>query len=316
MHSLPPLLLSSASVLCGLLLLVIGGESLVHGATRLAQRFNVAPFIIGLTVVAFGTSVPELFISLIASLKGHPDIMLGNVIGSNIANVGLIMGCCALLAPLELHLKDVITELLIVLSASIFLMFCSGYQLFPRSVGALFVILLISYTCLMCVNYKGRNNTNPKEANSTKPAPLFYISLAIFAGLVLLAFGSTIFIQGAVGVARHFGISELVIGLTLAAIGTSLPELASSLAALRHKETGLLIGNIIGSNMFNLLMVLGLTGLIKPFELDQNLLYRDLPVMTMFTIILIPILFKDGRTRRWQGVMLLLGYSGYCLSLL
>ncbi len=315
MNYTPSLLLATASIIFGLLLLVAGGESLVHGSTRLAKRFGVPSFIIGLTVVAFGTSVPELFISLIASLQGHPNIMIGNIIGSNIANVGLIMGICALLVPLELKLQNIKTELLIVLSASVFLMLCSGYQSFPRSAGFIFIATLISYTCFMCLNHQ-QERTPATEVEASGSTSLLLMAATIIAGLLLLAFGSKVFIQGAVEVARHFGISELIIGLTLAAIGTSLPELASSLAALRQKETGLLIGNIIGSNMFNLLMVLGLTGLIKPFSMDQNLLYRDLPVMTIFTLLLIPILLKDGKTKKWQGAMLLTGYVGYCFSLL
>ncbi len=142
------------------------------------------------------------------------------------------------------------------------------------------------------------------------------IFLFILVGLGLLAFGATVFIQGAVSVARFFHVSELVIGLTLAAVGTSLPELAASIAALRQGETALLIGNIIGSNMFNLLMVLGVTGLIKPFAIEPELLRRDLPVMFAFTMIIIPILLRDGTTKRWHGVLLLCAYTGYCVSLL
>ncbi len=298
-------------------MLVAGGESLVHGATRLAQRLQMPAYLIGLTVVAFGTSVPELFISLTASFQGHPDIMIGNVIGSNIANVGLIMGSCALLAPLQMNLKEVWTELFIVIAASVFLIFCSGYGVFPRVVGIMFIITLVGYTYL---TYANHNNSRPqnKKKQHTASSRNAHLSILLFiiVGLVLLAIGAMVFIQGAVSVARFFGISELVIGLTLAAVGTSLPELAASIAALRQKETALLVGNIIGSNMFNLLMVLGLTGLIKPFAIDQQLLQRDLPVMFAFTVVIIPILLRDGRTRKWQGALLLCAYTGYCISLL
>lgn len=317
MDHFPPLFSALAAVITGLLMLVAGGESLVHGATRLAQRLQMPAHLIGLTVVAFGTSVPELFISLTASLQGHPDIMIGNVIGSNIANVGLIMGSCALLAPLRMNLKEVWTELLILIAASVFLILCSGYGFFPRVVGIMFIITLVGYTYLTYANHNHGVPADKKKQQSTSSR---YAHLSIFlfiiAGLVLLAFGATVFIQGAVSVARFFGISELVIGLTLAAVGTSLPELAASIAALRQRETALLIGNIIGSNMFNLLMVLGLTGLIKPFAIEQELLQRDLPVMFAFTVIIIPILLRDGKTKRWHGVLLLCAYIGYCVSLL
>ena len=148
----------------------------------------------------------------------------------------------------------------------------------------------------------------PLQKTVKKNMPLPLLLLLVAAGLVLLASGSNLFIKGAVDLARYFGISELIIGLTLAAIGTSLPELAASLAALRHKESGLLIGNVIGSNMFNLFMVLGLTGLIKPFSISPTLLHRDLPVMLVFTLILIPVLHRHGGTQRWHGVLFLGAY--------
>jgi len=323
MEQFSPLLFSFVAIIVGLFMLVSGGESLVYGATRLAQRLNMTPYLIGLTVVAFGTSVPELFISLTASLQGHPDIMIGNVIGSNVANVGLIMGCCALLVPLKLDLQEVWTELIIVLMASVFLILCSGYGFFPRIVGFFFVLTLISYTYLTYANNKENippDQLSPAEQPQQrtlqpKKFPVT-ILLTIIIGLVLLGLGSQVFIQGAVSVARYFSISELIIGLTLTAVGTSLPELAASVAALRQKETGMLLGNIIGSNMFNLLMVLGLTGLFKPFELEKELLYRDLPTMFIFTVIIIPMLRKNGVTRRWHGVLLLAAYGGYCFWLL
>ncbi len=316
MEQLSPLLFPFAAVILGLLMLVSGGESLVHGATRLAQRLNMTPYLIGLTVVAFGTSVPELFISLTASLQGHPDIMIGNVIGSNVANVGLILGCCALLTPLKLDLQAVWTELIIVLGASVFLILCSGYGYFPRLVGLIFVFALISYTYLTYANHK--DNTQKDELHHIPQSGTFPVTilLTIIAGLLLLTFGSQVFIQGAVSIARYFHVSELVIGLTLAAVGTSLPELAASIAALRQKETGMLLGNVIGSNMFNLLMVLGLTGLIKPFGLEKELLFRDLPTMFAFTVVIIPMLTKDDMTKRWHGGLLLTAYGAYCFWLL
>jgi len=313
------LIKSAGLALGGLIMLVGGGESLVAGATRLAARLGMKPLIIGLTVVAFGTSIPELFVSLTASLQGYPDIMIGNVVGSNIANIGLILGCCALLAPLTLTMREVWVELLLVVCGSALLMLCSGYGFFPRTMGLLFVLTLVSYTVLISISgMKGKAEVPPslEESVSEKNRPLPMLLCLITAGLVLLACGSNLFIRGAVDLARFFGVSELIIGLTLAAIGTSLPELASSLAALRHGESGLLIGNVIGSNMFNLFMVLGLTGLISPFHLSPALLHRDLPVMLAFTLLLIPVLHKTGGTRRWHGLLFLGGYLLYCATLL
>jgi cation:H+ antiporter len=276
----------------------------------------MSPLVIGLTIVAFGTSVPELFVSLTAALQGHTNIMIGNVVGSNIANVGLILGICGLIMPLTLTLKEVWTELLLVVSGSVILMLATAYGFFPRVVGGAFVVTLISYTV---ITYRKNTGTEEQVQNDNSPIkdePLWLAMVLVGIGLLLLGFGSNLFINGAVDLARYFGVSELIIGLTLAAIGTSLPELASSISALRRKEHGMLIGNVIGSNMFNLFMVLGLTGLIKSFALAPELLIRDLPVMLAFTMILIPILHRNGGTNRWHGVMFLGGYLFYCYSLL
>ncbi len=304
------------TLLVGLIMLVGGGESLVSGATRLAKNFGMSSLAIGLTVVAFGTSVPELFVSLTASLQGYPDIMIGNVVGSNIANVGLILGCCSLLATLPMNLNKVWIELTLIISGSLLLMACSKFGIFPRSLGLTLVTILAGYTYLTYKKSSNSWNGLKKERASAPGKTLIVSSGLIFVGLALLAVGSTLFIRGAVEVARFFGVSELVIGLTLAAIGTSLPELASSLAALRRKAASLLIGNVIGSNLFNLFMVLGLTGMLKPFALETNLLHRDLPVMLAFTLILIPMGINNGKTKKWHGALLLTAYGGYCLSLI
>ncbi len=309
-------LMAFLAVAGGLTMLVSGGEALVAGATRLARRLGMTPLAIGLTVVAFGTSVPELSVSLNAAFQGHPDIMIGNVVGSNIANIGLILGCCALLAPLHLTMREVWFELLLVVAGSVLLMFCSGYGLFPRSMGILFILTLVSYTLFVCRTTINGNGDNSGETLRRPSMALPLVLLLIAGGLVLLSVGSSLFIRGAVDIARFFRVSELVIGLTLAAVGTSLPELASSLAALRHRQSGLLIGNVIGSNMFNLFMVLGLTGAIRPFALSSELLRRDLPVMLAFTLILIPVLHRNGGTRRRHGVLFLGAYAAYCLSLI
>ena len=314
----PSIFLAVLAVIGGLIMLVGGGETMVSGATRLASRLGMSPLVIGLTVVAFGTSVPELFVSLTASLQGHADIMIGNVVGSNIANIGLILGICGLIMPLTLTLKEVWTELLLVVSGSVILILATAYAHFPRALGIFFILTLISYTVITYRNNIGNNNATAKNSpeNAGKPEALLPALALIIAGLTFLAGGSNLFINGAVDLARYFDISELIIGLTLAAIGTSLPELASSISALRRNEPGLLIGNVIGSNMFNLFMVLGLTGMIKPFPLSPDLLQRDLPIMLGFTLILVPILHRNEGTKRWHGMLFLGGYLAYCYSLI
>jgi len=301
----------------GLLMLFIGGELLVSGAAKLARRFGMSTLMIGLTVVAFGTSLPELFVSLTATLRGYPGIMIGNVVGSNIANIGLILGISALVMPLRLTLREVWIELILVLAGSVVLLLCTSLGHFPRSIGLVFILSLVSYTYFSCSNNKNRAAAEDLSTDRTRTRPSAGQALLfIIGGLVLLSGGSDIFIRGAADVARYFGVSELIIGLTLAAVGTSLPELASSLSALRRNDAGLLIGNVIGSNMFNLFMVLGLTGVITPFELPRGLLYRDLPVMIVFTLVLLPILGHGKGTSRWHGYLFLSGYIGYYFLLL
>ncbi len=311
---LPPFLILLLKVIAGLFMLVGGGEMLVSTATKIARQHGLSSLVIGLTVVAFGTSVPELFVSLTASIQGYPDIMIGNVVGSNIANVGLILGCSALLMPLSLEYQTIRKELLLVIVASLVLVGCSAYGSFPRPVGFLFIFALIIYTYLACKNgadlENNHNSGDPENSFSIRPYLLLLISL------VLLASGSTVFIEGAANIARLFGVSELIIGLTLAAVGTSLPELASSVAALRRGEAKMLIGNIVGSNMFNLFMVLGLTASLQPFSLPASLMKRDLPVMLFFSLILIPIIRLNHGTKRRHGALLLGAYLLYCYSLL
>lgn len=298
----------------GLLLLTGGGEFLVSGAAKLAKRSGMSSLLIGLTVVAFGTSMPELFVGLIALFQDHPDILTGNVVGSNIANVGLILGICACLVPLPVGFKAVFRELYMVLAASIIVFLAAWFGFFPRYVGFVFFISLIFYTLQSFRLAVRKNKQLPKlKAESVRREKYGLLpALALTAaGLVFLPAGSDFFIKGAVDIARYFGISELVIGLTLAAVGTSLPELASCLAAIRLRQTNILAGNIIGSNLFNLLMVLGLCGLIKPYPLSAILLTRDIPIMFSFSAVLLPILAVQQGLNRLHGFMLLASYLAY-----
>jgi cation:H+ antiporter len=306
--------LALLSLAGGLAMLTAGGELLVRGATRLAKRLGMTPLLIGLTVVAFGTSMPEFFVGLIALLQKHPDIMIGNVIGSNIANIGLILGISALLYPLPVNFKTISKELFLVLAASLILMLMAWYGRADRLMGLIFVISLLLYTYF---SYQAAGRQRKRSADPDNPgskpvvASYFTIFTFIGGGLVLLAFGSDFFIKGAVDVALFLGVNELIIGLTLAAVGTSLPELASSFAALRHRQSDLLVGNIIGSNLFNLLMVLGFGAIIRPFPLPPSLLMRDLPCMFAFSAVLVPILRTGNMLTRYHGTFFLLAYGGY-----
>ncbi len=307
----PSLLVSFLALAAGLVMLAAGGEALVAGASRFALRHGMRPMVVGLTVVAFGTSMPELFVSLSAALQNHVDIMIGNVVGSNIANIGLVLALAALLRPLPVHFSKIRRDLLLVLllSSLVFLIAWTGY--FYRVYGVLFVGGVVWYTVHVCrdTRYK-RENFDQLEKQAERESNLRIFGLQ-GGGLLLLAYGSDLFIQGAVDVARYLGVTELAIGLSMAAIGTSLPELASSLSAVRRGEHEMLIGNIVGSNLFNLLMVMGATAVIHPFRLSGELLSRDLPVMLGYAVALTALLYYRHRLERWPALAMLLGYVGY-----
>ena len=312
------ILLAWLALIGGLVLLTAGGEFLVSGAGKLAKRLGMSSLLIGLTIVAFGTSMPELFVGLIALFQDHPDILTGNAIGSNIANVGLILGICALITPLPVRFKSVSRELYIVLGATLVVFFMAWHGSFPRVLGFIFVAFLIFYTVQsfrQAANNKTSKQNESQRDNADELTVLPPVLLLIIIGLALLPFGSNFFIKGAVDIARHFGVSDLVIGLTVAAVGTSLPELASCLAAIRQRQTKILVGNIIGSNLFNLLMVLGFCGLLIPFPMSSNLLSRDIPVMFSLAAVLLPILAVQQGLNRFHGFILLASYVSYLFIL-
>jgi cation:H+ antiporter len=303
------------AVIGGLVILVCGGELLVSGAVKLARRLGMSSLLIGLTVVAFGTSMPELFVSLTAALEDHVEIMVGNVVGSNIANIGLVLGVSIMLRSLPVHFSKIARELYLLLFAGAAVAVISLFGCFNRFYGAVFFAVLIAYTCQAYINGRSHDTDFPIKENIVPHSYLAIFSLC-GSGLFFLALGSKIFIAGAVAVARFAGISDLVIGLTMAAVGTSLPELASSLSALRRNQGDLLIGNILGSNLFNLLMVMGTTAMVTPFVMPRQTLIRDLPVMICFSALLIPVIVRHHSLKRIHGVMLVLAYGGYIYSLM
>jgi len=308
------ILLSWIALAGGLILLTTGGEFLVSGAAKLAKRLGMSSLLIGLTVVAFGTSMPELFVGLIALFQGHPDILTGNVIGSNIANIGLILGICALITPLPVRFRSVSMELYLGLAATVIVYLAAWHGIFPRFLGFIFFGSLIFYTVqsfrLAGKSYKRAQKTDQEPQKIERYSLPTVITLTV-VGLGCLPVGSNFFIKGAVDVARHWGVSELIIGLTFAAVGTSLPELASCLAAIRQRQTEILAGNIIGSNLFNLLMVLGFCGMLFPYPMSSNLLTRDIPIMFSFSAVLFPILAVQQGLSRLHGFILFVAYLGY-----
>ena len=307
--------LAALAVVSGLVMLVAGGELLVSGAVKLAERLGMSSLLIGLTVVAFGTSIPELFVSLAAVSQDHADIMLGNVVGSNIANVGLVLGSSALLCPLNVHFTKINRELYLLIGASVAVVGIGLVGIFNRVYGIIFFGVLILYTW-QAYRSGCNNQESPDQPDNAKGSSYPFIITSCVTGLLILALGSNLFIDGAVDLARFFGVSDLVIGLSMAAVGTSLPELASSFSALRRGEGDILVGNVIGSNLFNLMMVLGICGVFHPFALPGQTLIRDLPVMICFSGVLIPVIYFCHSVNRLHGGVFLMTYCGYMYILL
>ncbi|MDH1442282.1 calcium/sodium antiporter [Pseudomonas sp. GD03721] len=318
-------LMTFVYLIAGLVLLVAGAEVLVRGAAKLAAQFGIPPLIIGLTVVAFGTSAPETAVSVQAALNGSGDLAIGNVIGSNIANVLLILGMTALIAPLIVSRQLIRLDVPIMIGASLLTFGLAWDGSLSRLDGALLFAGVLTYTGFLIYSArkdKGNDDDEFAKEFGLDEAPKPYawvINLGlIIAGLVLLVAGSNFLVEGAVTLARALGISELVIGLTVVAIGTSLPELATSILAAIKGERDIAVGNIVGSNIFNLLCVLGLASLVSPaaISVSPNALAFDFPVMIAVAVACLPIFFAGYRINRWEGLLFLAYYVAYTLYLI
>jgi len=312
-------LMTFAYLIAGLALLVAGAEALVRGAARLAARFGIPPLIIGLTVVAFGTSAPEMAVSVQSSINGQGDIAVGNALGSNIFNVLMILGLSALVIPLRVSRQLIRIDVPIMIAASLLAWLLAVDQSYGRLDGALLFAAIIAYTTFQVrsgLRAQANGETSEfEEEFGAKPEGRFALlgHLALLAlGLALLVWGSNLLVDAAVTLARAFGLSELVIGLTIIAAGTSLPELATSVMAALKGERDIAVGNIVGSNLFNLLAVLGLAGLVSPAPIDisPNALAFDYPVMVAVAVACLPIFFTGYRINRWEGLL----FFGYYLA--
>lgn len=318
-------LMTFVYLIAGLVLLVAGAEVLVRGAAKLAAQFGIPPLIIGLTVVAFGTSAPETAVSVQSAFNGSGDLAIGNVIGSNIANVLLILGMTALVAPLIVSRQLIRLDVPIMIGASLLTFGLAWDGSLSRLDGALLFAGVLTYTGFLIYSArkdKGNDDDEFAKEFGLDEAPKPYawvINLGlIIAGLVLLVAGSNFLVEGAVTLARALGISELVIGLTVVAIGTSLPELATSILAAIKGERDIAVGNIVGSNIFNLLCVLGLASLVSPaaISVSPNALAFDFPVMIAVAVACLPIFFAGYRINRWEGLLFLAYYVAYTLYLI
>ncbi len=315
------MLMAIGAIIAGLILLVWSADKFVEGSATTASHFGTPPLLIGMVVVGFGTSAPEMAVSALAASQGNPGLALGNAYGSNITNIALILGITALLAPIAVHSQVMRKELPILILVTGF----AGWQLWDGDLSRMDAIgLMLAFVVLIGWSiYQGLRQPDDalaKEMTEEVHAmPVRKAILWLVVGLLLLIISSRILVWGAVDLATTFGISDLVIGLTIVAVGTSLPELASSIIAARKGEHDLALGNILGSNLFNTLAVVGIAGLIAPMPVAPEVLTRDFPVMAALTLVLFAMCYGfrgPGRVNRFEGSALLLAFVAYTVYLL
>lgn len=295
-------------LLVGLVGLFFGGEALVRGSVGIARRMAIPPLLIGLTVVGFGTSTPELLVSVDAAWRGVPDIALGNIVGSNIANILLIIGLSALIWPIKVMGATLRRDTAVMMAAALVLVPVFAIGQLGRVSGLILVAGLAAY---LVWAYRQPGEMEAEDVGVPAPASALVSALWVIGGLVALMVGARFLVDGAVSIARGYGISEAFIGLTIVAVGTSLPELATSLIAAFRRQSEIAIGNIVGSNIFNVLGILGVTALIAPIPVASRFLTFDLPVMIAVSLVLTALLLTRPVIGRRIGVAMLAGYVAY-----
>jgi cation:H+ antiporter len=310
---MPPVIEPYLYVLTGFVLLYLGGEVLVRGSSRLARRAGVSALVAGLTVMAFATSAPELAVTVDAALKGRNDIALGNVVGSNIANLGLILGVAALIQGLTVHAQLVRIDVRVLIGISILLPLLLLDGKIGRIEGALLFLGLLGYLVYTVVLARRARATVKAEFQDAIPLPIHGAWLEIgmiLAGIALLVAGAEAMVYGAMKVAARYQVSTAIVGLTVVALGTSLPELATSIVAALKKEGDLVVGNVIGSNIFNLLGILGISSMVAPIQ-PVGIQRLDLAAMVLVAVILLLLMRRGMRLTRLEGIFLLVCYFTY-----
>lgn len=299
-------------IIAGVAMVLYGADRLTEGASALARRMNVSEIIIGLTIVAAGTSAPELFVSLVSALKGTPDMAIGNVVGSNTMNAMLIVGCAAVVAPMSISRNTVRKDIPFAVAASVLLPLLAIDAAIGRIDG---IILLAGFAAFMYYTLSQAKTGEADTSDETKMQNPWLSVFFVVLGLALLVIGSNIFVDSASRVAYALGLSEAVVGLTIVAGGTSLPELATSVVAARKGQSAIAIGNVIGSNVFNILMILGLTATISPMQI-QGITHIDL-LMMLGSIVMVWLFSRTKYTvERWEGALLAVVYIAYVCWLL
>ena len=301
------MLLDIVIIVIGVVMVLKGADILTEGASAVARRMNVPEIIIGLTIVAAGTSAPELFVSMVSALNGTPDLAVGNVVGSNTMNCMLIVGTAAMVAPMTISRSTVKKDIPFSVAASVLLMLIAFDSFLGRFDG---ILLLIGFAAFMAYTLmqakKGQTETVEEVKQQNPWLSVFYI----VAGLALLVVGSNLFVDSASSVAATLGVSEGVIGLTVVAGGTSLPELATSVVAARKGQSAIAIGNVIGSNVFNILLILGLTATISPMQIE-GITTIDMAVMLLSVTLVWLFSYTRFTVERWEGALLVGGYLVY-----
>lgn len=312
------MILNVLFILVGIVLVLWGADRLTDGAVAVAEKMKMPQIVIGLTIVAMGTSMPEFCVSLVSALKGTTDLAVGNIVGSNIFNTLLIVGVSAWVAPMTILKSTVRKDIPFALFASVILLvMCLDGNISRLDAGILFVLFLVfMYVTLKGAKTKGDDTTAKTDSieDNKKPMAAWLSIVWIIVGLACLIGGSNLFVEGATKVAEHIGVSEAVIGLTIVAGGTSLPELATSVVSARKGNSGIAIGNVLGSNVFNILAILGVTGVITPMHL-QGITMLDLSMMVFSTLLVWLFSFTKYKIARWEGIVLTIVFIGYMVVL-
>lgn len=312
------MILNVLFILVGIVLVLWGADRLTDGAVAVAEKMKMPQIVIGLTIVAMGTSMPEFCVSLVSALKGTTDLAVGNIVGSNIFNTLLIVGVSAWVAPMTILKSTVRKDIPFALFASVILLvMCLDGNISRLDAGILFVLFLVfMYVTLKGAKTKDDDTTAKTDSieDNKKPMATWLSIVWIIVGLACLIGGSNLFVEGATKVAEHIGVSEAVIGLTIVAGGTSLPELATSVVSARKGNSGIAIGNVLGSNVFNILAILGVTGIITPMHL-QGITMLDLSMMVFSTLLVWLFSFTKYKIARWEGIVLTIVFIGYMVVL-
>lgn len=296
-------------IVVGIAIVLFGADKLTEGGAALARRMNIPQIVIGLTIIAIGTSMPEFCVSFVSALKGTPDLAVGNIVGSNIFNALLIVGCAAMVAPMTILPSTVKRDIPFALVASVLLLIMCLDATISRLDAAILFVLFVIFMVITIRSARNGQGSDAQEETQKAISPL-RAWLYMFLGLVCLIFGSNIFVDSASALASSLGVSDAVIGLTIVAGGTSLPELATSVVSARKGQSGIAIGNVLGSNVFNILMILGVTGLIQPMQIT-GITSVDLSMLVISMILLWLFSYTKYTLSRWEGAVLTAVFLGY-----